>query len=89
MDGRATGKGPDIIAVDQNTGKLIIVEAKGTSNGRTKLGNFWLDVTRGTVRILLPISVVVAIVFVAFGVIQSLKAGVAVTNPDEGHSRAE
>jgi K+-transporting ATPase ATPase A chain len=51
-----------------------------------RLGNFWVDVTRGTVRILLPMSVVVAIVFVAFGVIQSLKAGVAVTNPDGSQS---
>ncbi|MDA0162449.1 hypothetical protein OM076_19405 [Solirubrobacter ginsenosidimutans] len=46
LDGRPianrAGHGPDIIAVDRNTGKLIIVEAKGTSNGRSKLGSFWL-----------------------------------------------
>jgi hypothetical protein len=47
LDGRPianrTGHGPDILAVDRNTGKLIVVEAKGTSNGRTKLGSFWLE----------------------------------------------
>ncbi|MEU5145643.1 potassium-transporting ATPase subunit KdpA [Streptomyces yangpuensis] len=36
-----------------------------------ELGNFWADLVRGTVRILLPISVVGAIVLVACGVIQN------------------
>jgi K+-transporting ATPase ATPase A chain len=35
------------------------------------LGNFWVDLTRGTIRILLPISFVAAILFVAGGVVQS------------------
>ncbi|WP_199826222.1 potassium-transporting ATPase subunit KdpA [Streptomyces sp. SBT349] len=35
------------------------------------LGNFWADLVRGTVRILLPISVLFAIVLVALGVIQN------------------
>jgi hypothetical protein len=39
--GRRTN-GPDILAVDRSTGKLIVVEAKGTSNGRTQLGDWWL-----------------------------------------------
>ena len=46
LDGRPiagrTGHGPDILAVDRSTGKLIVVEAKGTSNGRTQLGDWWL-----------------------------------------------
>ncbi|WIX98387.1 potassium-transporting ATPase subunit KdpA [Amycolatopsis mongoliensis] len=47
-----------------------------------RLGNFWVDLTRGTVRVLLPISFVFAIVLVALGVVQSLKSGVSVLNPD-------
>ncbi|ATL69476.1 potassium-transporting ATPase subunit KdpA [Nocardia terpenica] len=35
------------------------------------LGNFWVDLVRGTVRILLPIAFVFAIVLVAGGVIQN------------------
>jgi len=37
----------------------------------SELGNFWVDLVRGTLRILLPISVVAAIVLVAGGVIQN------------------
>jgi K+-transporting ATPase ATPase A chain len=36
------------------------------------LGNFWVDLTRGITRILLPLSFVVAVVLVSQGVIQNL-----------------
>lgn len=35
------------------------------------IGNFWVDLTRGVVRILLPLSVVAAVVLIAGGVIQN------------------
>jgi K+-transporting ATPase ATPase A chain len=35
------------------------------------LGNFWVDLIRGTIRILLPLSVIAAIVLIAGGVIQN------------------
>ncbi|MBF9068840.1 potassium-transporting ATPase subunit KdpA [Streptacidiphilus fuscans] len=38
------------------------------------LGNFWVDLTRLTLRVLLPISVVFAIVLVASGVVENLHA---------------
>ncbi len=47
-----------------------------------RLGNIWVDITRGTVRILLPISFLFAIVLIAFGVVQSLRSGVSVTTID-------
>jgi K+-transporting ATPase ATPase A chain len=47
-----------------------------------RLGNFWVDLTRGTVRVLLPMAFVFAIVLLALGVVQSLKSGVAVTGLD-------
>jgi potassium-transporting ATPase potassium-binding subunit len=50
--------------------------------GSDRLGNAWVDITRGCVRILLPLAVVGAIVLVALGTVMSLKAGVAVTGPD-------
>ncbi|GGN11973.1 K+-transporting ATPase ATPase A chain [Actinoplanes campanulatus] len=43
------------------------------------LGNFWVDLTRITLRILLPLSVVFAVVFMVGGVVQNLSAGVDVT----------
>lgn len=36
------------------------------------IGNFWVDLTRGTVRVLLPLSIIAAIVLMAGGVIQNL-----------------
>ncbi len=56
---------------------------RGFIRSRTdRMGNFWVDLTRGTVRILLPISLLFAIVLIALGVVQSLKSGVDVTNVD-------
>jgi K+-transporting ATPase ATPase A chain len=40
-----------------------------------QLGNFWVDLIRITVRILLPLSVVLAVVLIAGGAIQNLSAG--------------
>jgi potassium-transporting ATPase potassium-binding subunit len=37
----------------------------------TKLGNFWVDLTRGTLYILLPIAVIVALLLVSQGVVQT------------------
>ena len=36
------------------------------------IGNFWVDITRVTTRVLLPLSVVVALVLVSQGVVQNL-----------------
>jgi K+-transporting ATPase ATPase A chain len=38
------------------------------------LGNFWVDLTRVVLRVLLPISIVFALVLVAGGVVQNLQA---------------
>jgi potassium-transporting ATPase potassium-binding subunit len=43
------------------------------------LGNFWVDMTRATLYVLLPISIVVAIAFVAMGLPQTLDASATVT----------
>jgi len=44
----------------------------GTSGAAT-IGNFWVDLTRSTTRILLPLSFIVAIVLVSQGVIQNFQ----------------
>ncbi len=40
-------------------------------SGTHEIGNFWVDLVRGTVRILLPISIIGAIVLIAGGAIQN------------------
>jgi K+-transporting ATPase ATPase A chain len=54
--------------------------------GSDRIGNLWVDLTRGITRILLPISVVGALVLIALGVTMSLRAGVDVTNIDGSQS---
>ena len=54
--------------------------------GSDRIGNLWVDLTRGVTRILLPISIVGALVLIALGVTMSLRAGVDVTNIDGSQS---
>src|SRR6266545_5194859 len=46
---------------------------------RRTIGNFWVDVTRATVYVLLPISIVAALVFVSQGAVQNFNAYTEVT----------
>jgi K+-transporting ATPase ATPase A chain len=62
---------------------VAIALIRGFQRSRTdRLGNVWVDLVRATVRILLPLSFVFAIVLVALGVVQSLRSGVTVTALD-------
>jgi potassium-transporting ATPase potassium-binding subunit len=51
---------------------LAIALVRGFARIRTgELGNFWVDLVRGTLRILLPISILGAVVLIAGGTIQN------------------
>ncbi|MEV7560513.1 potassium-transporting ATPase subunit KdpA [Streptomyces sp. NPDC089795] len=51
---------------------VAVALVRGFARSRTgELGNFWADLVRGTVRVLLPLSVIGAVVLVACGVIQN------------------
>ncbi|OMC56629.1 K+-transporting ATPase subunit A [Mycobacterium sp. IS-836] len=51
---------------------VAVALVRGFARHRThELGNFWVDLTRGTLRILLPISILGAIVLIAGGVVQN------------------
>ncbi len=66
---------------------VAVALIRGFTRSRTdRLGNFWVDLTRGVVRILLPISALGAIVLIIGGVAMSLRAGVAVTGLDGNSS---
>ncbi len=43
------------------------------------LGNFWVDMTRATLYVLLPIAIIVALAFVAMGLPQTMDASVTAT----------
>jgi potassium-transporting ATPase potassium-binding subunit len=61
---------------------MVVVAAliRGLTRRHTdRLGNFWVDLTRTTVRLMLPVSIVIALVMVAAGVIQNLSAPLDVT----------
>jgi K+-transporting ATPase ATPase A chain len=46
---------------------------------KTALGNFWVDLTRITLRILLPVTVLATLVFMVGGMVQNLSDGTDVT----------
>jgi len=48
------------------------------------VGNFWADMTRTTLYVLLPLSLVVAIVLAGLGVVQSLEASATATTMEGG-----
>lgn len=51
---------------------VAVALVRGFARARTgELGNFWSDLVRGTVRILIPIAVIGALVLVACGAIQN------------------
>ena len=53
---------------------LAIVFIRGIARFETdKLGNFWVDLTRGALYVLLPLSFLAAVFFVSQGVVQNFK----------------
>ncbi|MEO5859513.1 MAG: potassium-transporting ATPase subunit KdpA [Pyrinomonadaceae bacterium] len=53
---------------------LAVVFTRGIARFETdRLGNFWADLTRGTLYVLLPLSFLAAIFFVSQGVVQNFK----------------
>jgi K+-transporting ATPase ATPase A chain len=47
--------------------------------GAGEVGNFWVDLVRITVRVLLPIAFVAAVIFIVGGMVQNLSGGTDVT----------
>ncbi|MHA3704021.1 potassium-transporting ATPase subunit KdpA [Jatrophihabitans sp. YIM 134969] len=52
---------------------VAVALVRGFARSKTdRLGNFWVDLTRFSFRVLLPISIVVAVLFVGAGMVQNL-----------------
>jgi K+-transporting ATPase ATPase A chain len=52
---------------------IALIRGFARQNGNT-IGNFWVDLTRGTLYILLPLSVILALILVSQGVVQTFSA---------------
>jgi K+-transporting ATPase ATPase A chain len=66
---------------------VAVALVRGFARSRTgELGNFWSDLVRGVMRILVPLSVVAAIVLVACGAIQNFSGIHEVGQFLNGHS---
>lgn len=57
---------------------IAVTRAFARSSAHT-LGNFWVDMTRATLYVLLPLSIIVALLFAMTGVPQTLAGGVEAT----------
>ena len=67
---------------------VAVALIRGFARSRTdRIGNFWVDLVRGSLRILLPIAVVATIALVALGAVQNLSSGTDVTTL-AGHSQS-
>lgn len=59
---------------------VAIALVRGFARRRSgTIGNFWVDLTRGTLRLLLPISVLGAVILIAGGVIQNFNGFTEIT----------
>jgi K+-transporting ATPase ATPase A chain len=72
--------------VSAATGLAVAVAlVRGIARHSTdRIGNFWVDLVRGTVRILLPMAVVAAILLLVGGVIQNLTDPTTITTVTGG-----
>jgi K+-transporting ATPase ATPase A chain len=62
---------------------VAIALIRGFARSRTdRLGNFWVDLTRATIRVALPIAFLAAIVLVGLGVVDSFAGSASVTTID-------
>jgi len=70
--------------VSAATGMALVIAlirgiARHGAEAKGRIGNFWADMVRGTLYILLPLSIVMALALVSQGVIQNFKPYVELT----------
>jgi K+-transporting ATPase ATPase A chain len=65
---------------------IAIALIRGFTRSKTdRLGNFWVDMTHAVVRLLIPLSIVGALILVACGAIDNFHANQVVTTLAHGH----
>jgi potassium-transporting ATPase potassium-binding subunit len=69
---------------------VVVALIRGIARtGTRRLGNFWTDLVRTTVRVLLPLSFVFAVVLISQGVVQNLRGDTIVATIDSSTGVAE
>lgn len=63
---------------------VALIRGFATQQGRSGLGSFWVDLVRTTLRILLPLSVIAAVILLAGGVIQNFTGFTEITTVSGG-----
>jgi K+-transporting ATPase ATPase A chain len=62
---------------------VVVALIRGiTRTGTRRLGNFWVDLTRSVVRVLLPMALVMAVVLMSQGVVQNVSGTTSVRPVD-------
>jgi K+-transporting ATPase ATPase A chain len=65
---------------------VAVALVRGFVRSRTdRIGNFWVDLVRGSVRILLPLAAVAAVALIAMGAVQNLSSGHEITTLTGAH----
>src|SRR6266849_1951250 len=65
---------------------VAIALLRGFTRSKTdRLGNFWVDLTRAVIRLLLPLSIIGALILVASGAIENLTAYHTITTLSGAH----
>jgi K+-transporting ATPase ATPase A chain len=68
-------------------GAALVIIRGFTKKGSPTVGNFWVDITRALLYVLLPIAVVAGIIFVGQGAVQTLSGPVHIHNALNGVSQ--
>ncbi len=69
---------------------VAVALIRGIVRRRTRnLGNFWVDITRTIVRILVPLALVVTVVLISQGAIQTLRGDKVVATVDQSTATAD
>ncbi|MDO8363249.1 MAG: potassium-transporting ATPase subunit KdpA [Actinomycetota bacterium] len=69
---------------------IVVALIRGITRSRSRnLGNFWVDLTRGIIRILLPLALAGAVVLISQGVVQNFNGHTVATAVDTTNTDAE
>ncbi|MFE0749212.1 potassium-transporting ATPase subunit KdpA [Gordonia sp. NPDC058843] len=67
---------------------VAVIRGIASRSATGEIGNFWVDLVRGSIRILLPLSLVLATLLVTQGVVQSWHTGFGWTTLDGADARS-
>ncbi len=67
---------------------MAVIRGIMSRRGTGEIGNFWVDLVRGSIRILLPLSLVLATLLITQGLVQSWHSGFGWTTLDGADARS-